>query len=95
MRIKKKLHEVVSIKTNSLRGANATSDLDKDKRTNHPYHWAAEAFARARVAQDWEQVPEQSQSQCERKLEKLSFEDQLKRYINATIVYDGKGKKYK
>lgn len=93
MRIKP-LKEHVSIKGGSLRGAMAESDLDRDKRTNHPYHWAAEAFAKARISRDWEQIPEQSQQQTQRKLKKLNLEDQLKRYINATIVYSNKGKKY-
>lgn len=85
---KKCLNEQWSIKNGSLRGANAESTLDDSKRTHHPYHWAAKAFAGAREVEDWEQVPEQTTQQTEAKLQKLDIGDLVRKWIYNTMKYD-------
>lgn len=93
MRIRS-LNEQWSIANGSLHGAMAASDLDREKRTNHPYNWAAEAFARARNVRDWEQTPEQSLDRLYQELEILDYSQRIKRYIDATVIYSNKGHKY-
>lgn len=90
------IRESISIRNGSLAGAMAESDLDREEREHHPYNWAAESFAKARVAQDWEMVPETSDEQAiQKKAKKLDLERAFKRYINSTIVYNGSERKYK
>lgn len=85
------LQEQWSINLGTIRGAMEASDEDREKRTNHPYNWAAEAFARARISRDWEQEPDHDEEEMDLEHERLkpeSPEEMLKRYINATMVYD-------
>lgn len=90
------IRESISINGGSLSGAMDASDLDRDDRTHHPYNWAAESFGNARTTRDWEQVPETTEDQVnKKKAKKFDLESELKKYIDATIVYKKTGPKYK